>query len=191
MNFALSDAFVCRLARFSVALFSRHTSPIAPFVVFVAVLLFGSVMPSQGQADAAANDQCQTEYERAQERYLSAEFEPAIGLLETCLEETRSSLADTTKLKMYRLLSFSYLGEGNDEGARTAVVNLLNTKADYEPDPTRDRPDFVQMVQSVREERERLLEQNDNDRNWVKWVAGGVGVITLGVLAAVLAGGDG
>jgi hypothetical protein len=138
---------------------------------------------SQTQTDA---DPCQTEYEKARELYLSAEFEPAIGLLETCLDA--ATLRDTTKARMYRMLAFSYLGSGDEEKARLAVENLLDNDPGYEPDPTRDRPDFIRLIQNVRAERNQLTATEDNDRGWVRWVVGAAAVVTLGVLAAVLGG---
>ena len=140
--------------------------------------------PPQEQADT---DPCQTEYEEARELYLSAEFTPAIGLLETCLDA--ATLRDTTKARMYRMLAFSYLGSGDPERARRAVESLLDNDPDYKPDPVRDRPDFVRLIQNVREERNQLAASEDNGRGWVKWVVGAATVVTLGVLAAVLGGG--
>jgi hypothetical protein len=140
----------------------------------------------RAQTDA---DPCQTEYEKARELYLSAEFEPAIGLLETCLDA--ATLRDTTKARMYRMLAFSYLGGGDQEKARLAVENLLDNDPGYQPDPTQDRPDFIRLIQNVREERDQLAASEENGRGWVKWVVGAAAVVTLGVLAAVLAGGGG
>jgi len=155
-----------------------------------AMLLFAPVESATAQ-ESPSNDQCETEYRQAQESYLAAEFDPAIRLLQTCLDEAQTTLSDTTLVKMYRLLAFSYLGEGDEAGARRAVNDLLTTAPDYRPDPTQDRPDFVQLVQNAREERRQVARDRDNGRNWVKWVAGGVGVVVLGVLAAVLTGGGG
>lgn len=140
----------------------------------------------QTQTDA---DPCQTEYEEARELYFSAEFEPAIRLLETCLDA--ATLRAPTKARMYRMLAFSYLGNGDGEKARLAVENLLDNDPDYKPDPVQDRPDFVRLIQNVRKEREQVASSDDGGRGWVKWVVGAAGVITLGVLAAVLGGGGG
>ena len=100
----------------------------------------------QTQADT---DPCQTEYEEARELYFSAEFESAIRLLETCLDA--ATLSAPTKTRMYRMLAFSYLGNGEGEKARLAVENLLDNDPDYKPDPLQDRPDFVRLIQNVRQ----------------------------------------
>ncbi|HHP7236952.1 hypothetical protein [Longibacter sp.] len=159
-------------------------------ILFAGILLIAPVEPAMAQ-ESPSNDQCETEYRQAQESYLAAEFDPAIRLLQTCLDEAQTTLSDTTLVKMYRLLAFSYLGEGDEAGARRAVNDLLTTAPDYRPNPTQDRPDFVQLVQNAREERQQIARDSDDGRNWVKWVAGGVGVVVLGVLAAVLSGGGG
>lgn len=144
-----------------------------------------------GPPDRGADDQCRTEYQQAEDLYLGADFDPAIRLLQTCLDETQAVLADTTKVQIYRLLAFSHLGLGDDESARQAVTSLLTVEPNYQPDPTRDRPDFVQLVQQAREERRSSAVREEKDRSWVKWVVGGVSVVALGVLAAVIGGGGG
>ncbi len=156
------------------------------------LLLIGGPNPVRAQQTGATRmqtdaDPCQTEYEKARELYLSAEFERAIGLLETCLDA--ATLRDTTKARMYRMLAFSYLGSGDEASARLAVENLLDNDPEYEPDPVQDRPDFVRLIQNVREERDQLAASEGNGRGWVKWVVGAATVVTLGVLAAVLGGG--
>jgi len=141
------------------------------------------------EAHAQRDDQCQAEYARAQEMYLEAEFEPSIRVLRLCLDE--APLRDPIRSRFYRLLAFSYFGSGEREKAREAVVGLLRVNPDYEPDLESDRMDFVRMVEQVRREQEQMEE--DKQRNWVKWVAAGVGVVALGVLAAVIGnsgGGD-
>lgn len=145
----------------------------------------------RGASDSGADDQCRAEYQKAEDLYLSADFDPAIRLLQTCLDETQAALADTTKVRIYRLLAFSHLGLGDDEGARQAVTSLLSVEPNYQPDPTRDRPDFVRMVQKAHEERRSTTVGEEKNRNWVKWVVGGVSVVALGVLAAVISGGGG
>lgn len=114
--------------------------------------------------------------------YLEAEFEPSIRVLRLCLEE--APLRDSNRSRFYRLLAFSYLGSGDREKAREAVVGLLRVNPNYQPDLDADRMDFVRMVEQVRREQEQMEE--NNERNWVKWVAAGVGVVVLGVLAAVI-----
>jgi hypothetical protein len=149
----------------------------------IGVLLLGGV------PDAHAQDQCQTEVRQARERYLSAEFDPAVRLLRTCLEEA-DDLADTTRVQMYRLLAFAHLGQGNDADARLAVESLLDIRPAYTPDPESDRPDFVRMVRDVRNRRKALASSDGSDRRWVRWIVGGAVVATAGIVVALVTGGD-
>lgn len=151
--------------------------------MLVGILLLGS-----SPSDVYAQDQCQTEYRQARERYLSAEFDPAVRLLRTCLEEA-SDLADTTRVQMYRLLAFAHLGQGNDADARLAVESLLDIRPSFTPDPDRDRPDFVNVVEEARRRRQALSNDENSDRRWVRWVIGGAVVATAGIVVALVTGG--
>lgn len=184
----------------------RLTQPVewiiarVPFLLLVALLAGAAPSAAVAQStdsstvqQSSDSDQCQTEYRKAEELYFAADFEPAVRLLETCLDE--AVLNDTTKVQMYRMLAFSYLGGGETGEAQRAVEMLLNTDPTYQANTVEDRPDFVELVQTIRKEREQLSAEEDNGRGWVKWVVGAAGVVALGVLAAVIGsrggGGDG
>lgn len=165
-------------ARLSILLFVALLTSVAP-----ATALAQSTDSTTAQRDPDS-DQCQTEFRKAEELYFAADFEPAVRLLETCLDE--ALLNDTTKVQMYRMLAFSYLGGGEADEAERAVEMLLNTAPAYQANPAEDRPDFVELVRTIREERKRLSAEEDKERGWVKWVVGAAGVVALGVLAAVI-----
>lgn len=147
-----------------------------------------SLLPHQTQAQAP--DACQAEYEEAQERYYAAEFDAAIDLLQQCLQ--RANLSVETRVRVYRLLSFAHIAQGNRQEARFAVESLLDLQPDYTPDPSQDRPDFIELVREVKASRQPTAASDaESNRGWVKWALGGLGVAAAGVLTIVLVGGDG
>lgn len=163
-----------------------HSAHIGGFltVLFLSVTL-GLLSPS---AQAQEPNSCETEYEHAQEQYYAAEFDAAINLLQQCLQ--RANLSVETRVQGYRLLSFAYIAQGNRQQARYAVERLLDVQPDYTPDPSQDRPDFVELVREVKASRQpATASEPEGNRRWVKWTLGGVGVAAAGVLATVLLGG--
>lgn len=131
---------------------------------------------------------CDTSYVQARTAYYNADFEKALTLLRPCAQNT--ALSDSTRARMYRLLSFVHLGRNNPKTARMAVENLLDLRPGYRPDPNRDRPDFVALVRKAKTlRREEAKTSEEDDRRWVRWALG-IATAALGT-AAVLLFGDG
>ena len=156
--------------------FSIRTVVVAPLI---AVLL--GTMPARGQEASA----CGPEYDQAETAYFDAEFDRAIRLLQTCLEEV--DLSPDAQIRFYRLLGFAHIAQGDRAQARTAVEQLLAVDPEYAPDPDTDRPDYVALVREVKADQPAEA-QSDDGRPWLRWVIGGAAVVA-GVLAAVLIGG--
>lgn len=153
--------------------------------------LIGLMSVLFGSAPAAAQDAggaCAEEYEQAQERYYAAEFDAAVQLLRTCLET--SDLSTEERVRIYRLLSFAHIAQGDEQQARLTIESLLDLQPGYTPDPSRDRPDYVELVREIKASRQPTGDASDGDRRWVRWTLGGVGAVAAGVLAIVLTGGD-
>ena len=150
--------------------------------LLLAFCLFPSLVLAQ---DA---ESCETEYNQAEEAYFTADFDTAIRLLETCLDEVDLSNDDRTRF--YRLLGFAYLAQGNQEQARLAVENLFDLDESYEARPEEDRPDFVQLVEEVRASRS-VAEEEEEGRRWWRWIAGGAATAVVGAAAVLLTGGNG
>lgn len=148
-------------------------------------LVGGSVSPVRAQQQA---DGCASEYEQAEAQYFAANFNAAINLLQTCLQD--ASLSEATRVRIYRLLSFAYIAQGSQQQARLAVESLLDLRPDYTPDPAQDRPDFVRLVREIKASRQPATSDTaDEGRRWVRWALGGAGVAAAGVLTIVLVGG--
>lgn len=139
---------------------------------------------------AAQSDDCAREIQQAEDAYFAADFDRAVQLLRTCLDE--AALSDTATVRVYRWLAFAHLGRGASDDARLAVESLLDVAPAFTPDPTQDRPDFVALVEDVRASRRALAERTeaeDGGGGWLRWVGGAVGVAAVGTAAAVLLGG--
>ena len=162
-----------------------------PFRALRLSLALALISVLAGAATAHAQQQpsgCASEYEQAEERYFAADFDAAINLLQTCLQD--ASLTEDARVRIYRLLSFAYIAQGNQQQARLAVESLLDLRPDYTPDPAEDRPDFVRLVREIKASRQpATAEDDDNGRRWVRWALGSAGVAAAGVLTIVLVGG--
>lgn len=155
-------------------------------VVMVAVWLGGVAGAPAPAAAQEAEAACTQEFERAEDAYFTADFEQAIGLLTTCLDEV--ALPPGERLRFFRLLAFAYLATEATAEARMAVESLLDVDPAYTPDPATDRPDFVALVEEVKATREDPVAASDDRSIW-RWVAGSALTVAAGIGAAVVLGG--
>lgn len=164
--------------------FCRFRAPLwASSLAFLGLLVAPLVTHAQQQPD-----RCEAEYAQAEERYFAADFEAAVNLLQTCLQDAQ--LSEDTRVRIYRLLSFSHIAQGNQQQARLAAESLLDLRPAYTPDPAEDRPDFVELVREIKASRQPAASRDaDGGRRWVRWAVGGAGVAAAGVLTIVLVGG--
>jgi tetratricopeptide (TPR) repeat protein len=146
------------------------------------LLIALTLLPAHAQ-DAT---QCTQEYAQAETAYFDADFDRAVRLLRTCLEE--ADLAPDAQVRLYRLLSFAYIAQNERAQARAAIEQLLTVDPDYTPDPETDRPDYVALVREVRATHAPDDAENGG-RRWLRWVLGGAGAVAAGVLTIVLVGG--
>lgn len=151
------------------------------------VLVVAVCTASVSAAGAQTPASCDTTYTQAKEAYYAADFETAIALLRPCARAT--SVRDTTRAQMYRLLSFVYLGQNDQAAARRAVESLLDLQPAYTPNPARDRPDFVALVRKAKKSRRAKAKADEENRRWLRWALGAAAA-ALGT-AAVLVFGDG
>lgn len=159
-----------------------HLPGLSPWLLLVAMCAAGA---STVQAQTPVT--CDTSYADAQEAYYAADFETAVSLLLPCARKT--TLSDSTRAQTYRLLSFVYLGQNDQEAARRAVESLLDLQPEYTINPVEDRPDFIALVEEVKKVRQKKAEAGEEDRRWIRWTIG-IAAAALGT-AAVLLFGDG
>lgn len=158
--------------------------PVRARWLLLIVLVVGSTSVARAQTPVS----CDTSYTQAREAYLAANFETAEALLRPCAQQV--ALQDSVRARMYRLLSFVYLGQNDRAAARRAVESLLDLQPGYTPNPSEDRPDFVALVRKAKRARRTTADAEENDRRWVRWGLGAVAVTAAGT-AAVLLLGDG
>lgn len=131
---------------------------------------------------------CDTSYAEAEEAYYDADFETAVSLLRPCARET--TLSDSTRVRMYRLLSFVYLGQNDQEAARRAVESLLDLQPAYTTNSAEDRPDFIALLEKAKKARQTSAKSDGKDRRWIRWTIG-IAAAALGTAAALLLGDGG
>jgi len=155
--------------------------------LLVAVLVLAGPIDARAQTPAS----CDTSYAQAEEAYFAANFETAEALLRPCAQE--ATLRDSVRARMYRLLSFVYLGQNDSGAARRTVESLLDVQPDYTPNPSADRPDFVALVRKAKKARRATADAEQEDRRWLRWVLGSAAAIagTAAVLLLRDGGSDG
>jgi hypothetical protein len=132
---------------------------------------------------AQAPASCDTSSARAEEAYYAADFEKAVALLRPCARTT--TLPDSTRARMYRLLSFVYLGQNDQPPARRAVESLLDLQPTYTPNPAEDRPDFIALLKKAK--KSRRAKADEEKRRWLRWTLGAAAA-ALGTVAVLLFG---
>ena len=152
--------------------------------LLVVVLVFVGATGARAQAPSS----CDARYAQAEEAYFAANFETAESLLRPCTQKT--TLQDSVRARMYRLLSFVYLGQNDEAAARRAVESLLDIQPEYTPNPAEDRPDFVALVRKAQEARRTTAEAEQGNRRWVRWVIGSAAAVAGTAAVLLLRDGD-
>lgn len=92
---------------------------------------------------------CEALLASAEERYVQLEFAEAESLVRACLAQP--TLQPAEAVASYRLLTLVFLRQDELPDAKGAVLRLLSTAPEYEPNPTKDPPDYVALVTSVKQ----------------------------------------
>ena len=159
----------------------------------------------------AQTQSCQEELAEANNQYARGQFDQTITLLDQCLEKT--GISEQERRTAYRLKGLSFIGKGLEVDAQESIRRLLQVVPNYEPDPVEDPPDFVKMVNEIKDEVNRTIvdaqPQNDTTptattptttvsepqqsrrRGGGRWVIAGLGVAAAGTVACILLCGDG
>ena len=81
-------------------------------------------------------DQCSQQLTRAEEEYLSGNWNKSIELIQECL--MKSNISEFEKGQAYRILSLVYIATDSEDEAHNAVKNLLIMVPNYKIQPHKD-----------------------------------------------------
>ena len=108
---------------------------------------------------------CQEELSQANALYTTGRFDEAIERVDACL--AKEVLSDAERRTAYRLKGLCFIGKGVEVDAKASVRRLMELFPNYQPDPVQDPPDFVAMVNEMREEINRDLAAREAENDGV------------------------
>lgn len=117
---------------------------------FVPVLLLATLLGASASAQTPPAGACETLLDEAQARYVDLDFAPVEALVLSCVLRPETALED--RRRGYRLLTLSFLRQELMRDARGAALRLLDADPAYAPDPVQDPPDYVALVQTLRDQ---------------------------------------
>lgn len=98
------------------------------------------------EARAQAAEACAERLAEAEAHYVGGRSDRVEPLLEGCLD---GRLGEDT-VPAYRLLALALLKEDDEAAATATIIELLDASPGYEPDPVRDLPAYVALVNAVK-----------------------------------------
>ena len=105
-----------------------------------------AALPVAAQDDMA----CEGAISQAESSYFEGRFDEAVQSLNRCLSE--GAFTGQEEEKAYTLLGKVYFAKGLEDQAVVSLRKLMAIVPDYRPDPTREPPDFMALVEQVRRE---------------------------------------
>ncbi|MDP2208494.1 MAG: hypothetical protein Q8K98_06940 [Bacteroidota bacterium] len=160
--------------------------------VIIGVIIFAFVLPTLAPIMAQTQNVCDEKIKQAEQKFYDGLFDDAIALLNSCLKEGGVTKQD--RARAHELLAKVYLGKDYQEQAENAIRKLLDLVPSYAPNPDKDTPTYVALVEKVRaqqpheKEEPQATDEQKNDKAWYEntWVIVGAGVAVVGVVVAVL-----
>lgn len=160
--------------------------------VIIGVIVFAFILPTLSPIVAQTQGACDEKIKQAEQKFYDGLFDDAVALLNSCLKE--SSITKQERARAHELLAKVYLGKDYQEQAESAIRKLLELVPSYAPNPDKDTPTYVALVEKVRSEQpkegEQLAEQSpkEDGKPWYTntWVLIGAGVVVVGVVAILL-----
>lgn len=173
----------------------RLPAALAGFLCFV--LWVAAPVAAQDASDAPTIEECEETFAEAEEAYFDERFSEANDLLSECLNQ--DDLPDALLVEMSRLSALAYINLGNLDQARRSVLRLLSVDPSYEPDPVRDPPSYVSLVETVQRQLQigaldiadaPEIEEERGGRTWLA-ILGGAVLAGAATSAVLLLGGNG
>ena len=150
------------------------------------------LQPLASTALARPDGPCSEKIQEARQKFDAAAFADVISLLEPCLQGDASSLNKDEKAQAYELLAKTYSAQSLIDQATTSIKKLLEIAPNFQPNPDRDPPPFVDQVNQVKKEMASQEAQGGGEgepfyKN--QWFLIGGGVVAAAIIVAVVAGG--
>lgn len=160
--------------------------------VIIGVIIFAFVLPVISPITAQTQGACDEKIKQAEQKFYDGLFDDAVALLNGCLKE--SSITKQERARAHELLAKVYLGKDYQEQAESAIRKLIELVPSYTPNPDKDTPTYVALVEKVRSEQTKESEPpaeqspKEDGKPWYTntWVLIGAGVIVVGVIAILL-----
>lgn len=175
-------------------------------LIRIALLGIGISLLGPQMIHAQAQDRCERAIAEAETQYVEGRFGEVITTLAPCMNRDDILIEDA--VAAYRLRALAFIRRGDVEEARLALIELLSREPEYEPDPIRDIPSYVALVELVR--RELQLDEpptpvagepavddlpQEQQRSWLRsnrgWLIAGGSAALVGIITAVAASGGG
>lgn len=118
------------------------------------------------------------------------DLDNAISVLRSCARN--SDLNKEQQSKALICLAQAFLAKEYYNQAREAIAELLKIVPNYKTDPIQDRPQFIRLVEEVKQEQKteettrRPVAVRKSSEKWL-WIRGGA-VLAVGITAAILLG---
>lgn len=148
------------------------------------------VLPARTAAQPA---DCVRTLQTAEVAYEAGRFDEAARLVTPCVASAAFNREQT--IRAHRLLSMSHANRGDAEGARLAILDLLQRVPDYQADPVQDPPAYVLLVSDLRDQlyAEAALPTAEPRPKWTRrpgrWLGLAGGLVIVGVTAVLAADG--
>ena len=143
-------------------------------------IIYSIILP---RADLYGQDTCAEILTRAEQNYFEGRFDDTISLVKSCL--ARGSLDQSGLVRAYKILAQAYLAKNHPEAAGKIVTTILEIDPNYNPTIETEPPPFVELVNSIRQEKlqaEMADQQEDNKWLWI----GAAGVATVGIITIIV-----
>lgn len=155
----------------------------------IGVIIFAFILPTLSPIMAQTQSACDEKIKQAEQKFYDGLFDDAITLLNSCLKE--SSVTKQERARAHELLAKVYLGKDYQEQAENAIRKLLELVPTYTPNPDKDTPTYVALVEKIRSqqpEEPQATDEQKKDKAWYEntWVIVGAGVAVVGAVVAVI-----
>jgi phosphotransferase system glucose/maltose/N-acetylglucosamine-specific IIC component len=158
--------------------------------VIIGVIVFAFILPSLMPVIAQTQGGIDDRLKQAEQKFYDGLFDDSITILNGCLKD--SDITKQERARAHELLAKVYLSKDYQEQAQSAIKKLLELVPNYAPNPDKDTPTYVALVEKVKAEQPQQKEQQETSDQqesapWYKntWVIVGA-VAVVGAVVAVL-----